>query len=124
MASGRELHVLRGHEDSVESAQFSPDGKSVLTASGDMTARLWDATSGGELPVLRGHSGGVWSAQFSPDGKTAVTTSKDQTVRLWYCAECRPIEEIASEVAKRVRRGLTDEERRRFGVQSCPRSGS
>jgi WD40 repeat protein len=40
-ASGRELQVLRGHEDEVTSAQFSADGKSMLTASDDQTARLW-----------------------------------------------------------------------------------
>ncbi len=62
----------------VSSAQFSPDGKTVVTASGDKTARLWDAATGRELHVLRGHEDLVLSAQFSPDGKTVVTASWDQ----------------------------------------------
>ena len=33
--------VLRGHEGGVTQAVFSSDGKTVLTASGDNTARLW-----------------------------------------------------------------------------------
>ena len=34
------------HEGAVVSAQFSPDGQRVLTASGEYSARLWDATTG------------------------------------------------------------------------------
>ena len=38
-AAGKEIAVLRGHENSVWSAAFSPDGTRVVTASEDNTAR-------------------------------------------------------------------------------------
>ena len=63
-------------------ASFSPDGRTVVTASRDQTARLWDAASGKELQRLT-HDGWVNAASFSPDGRTVVTASTDETARLW-----------------------------------------
>ena len=34
--------VLEGHRGPVTSVAFSPDGKRVVTGSGDNTARVWD----------------------------------------------------------------------------------
>jgi hypothetical protein len=39
------------HAGEVKSAQFSPDGRWVVTASKDYTARLWDATTGQAVGV-------------------------------------------------------------------------
>ncbi len=93
-ASGQILAVLSGHVGPVLSAAFSPDGKRVVTASYDQTARLWDASTGKSLAVLSGHQGLVWSAAFSPDGKRVVTASDDKTARLWDVASRRPLAEL------------------------------
>ncbi|HEX5744774.1 MAG TPA: AAA family ATPase [Archangium sp.] len=75
--------VLRGHEASVWSAAFSPDGQRIVTASLDKTARVWKADGSGEPVVLRGHEASVLSAAFSPDGQRIVTASEDNTARVW-----------------------------------------
>jgi hypothetical protein len=77
------LTVLEGHAGYVRSAAFSPDGKQIVTASGDNTARIWDASTWRMLVELKGHSSILRSAVFSPDGKRVVTASWDKSARIW-----------------------------------------
>lgn len=79
---GRRLFTLR-HEGEVSTAEFSPDGKRLLTASFDKTAKIWDARDGRLLHTLAGHSGKLWTAHFSPDGRLIVTTGEDHDAVLW-----------------------------------------
>jgi WD40 repeat protein len=82
-----------GHDGEVASAAFSPDGKVILTASDDKTARLWDAAKGQSIGErLTGHDGEVSSAAFSLDDRRIVTSS-DKTVRVWDAATGQPIGE-------------------------------
>src|SRR5438552_11351943 len=81
------------HKDVVYSAQFSPDGRRIVTASWDKTARLWDAASGKPVGEPMKHEGQVNSAQFSPDGQRVVTASADKTARLWEATSGKPVGE-------------------------------
>ena len=79
---GQTLAVLKDHSGSVWSAAFSLDGRHILTASGDGTARLW-RNDGQPLTVLKGHFGSVQSVALSPDGQRILTAGNDGTARLW-----------------------------------------
>jgi WD40 repeat protein len=89
------IQEFAGHTKSVRSVQFSPDGKSAVTAGDDETIRLWDADTGEEIFIFFGHTGRVHSAAFSPDGGKIVSASGDGTVRLWDVASGRPLHQLA-----------------------------
>jgi len=92
--ASRERLVLKGHENYVLSAAFSPDGKRIVTTSGDWTARLWNSETGKPIgEPLKGHVNSVQSAAYSPDGKRIVTASADNTARLWNGETGEPIGE-------------------------------
>jgi WD40 repeat protein len=80
---GLERNTFWGHSNSVNSANFSPDGMRVVSASDDNTIKLWNATTGEELLTLNGHSNSVNSANFSPDGTRVISASDDKTIKLW-----------------------------------------
>ena len=44
--------TLTGHSKLVSSVAFSPDGKHIVSASGDKTVKIWDSTTGKEVSVL------------------------------------------------------------------------
>ena len=78
--TGKQSAVLE-HEGSRSSA-FSPDGKHIVTASDDKTARIWDAQTGRQIAVLWDNAP-VRAAVFSPNGGYVLTTSEDRTACLW-----------------------------------------
>ncbi|MBN3926195.1 caspase family protein [Nostoc sp. NMS4] len=82
----QERNRLEGHSDEVLSVSFSPDGKTIVSASNDKTAILW-GRDGTKLRTLIGHTDKVRSVSFSPDGQMIATASFDRTVKLWRTSD-------------------------------------
>jgi WD40 repeat protein len=113
-ATGEIECTLGGHSLLVTSVDFSPDGRRVVSGSGDNIIRIWDVGNKERKPTgyseavlhnalawirnagtgkkgrkLKGHSDMVNSVAFSPDGKRVVSGSNDNSVRIWNVAKGR-----------------------------------
>jgi WD40 repeat protein len=75
--------VALRHGGFVSAVLFTPDGKELISGSGDGLIRVWDAGPGKELRRLGGHKGGVLSLSLARDGRTLASGGADQAARLW-----------------------------------------
>ena len=79
----REINQIQAHTANVRKVIFSPDGKTLASASEDFTVKLWNVQNRKLWQTLSGHQGNVWSVSFSPDSKMLASASDDGTLKLW-----------------------------------------
>ena len=80
--TGVRVRTFRHSGDAMESADFSPDGQSILTTTPyAFQATVWSMDS--SIVTLPGHTNELVNAEFGPDSRRILTASKDGSVRLW-----------------------------------------
>jgi WD40 repeat protein len=91
--TGKLVAKFYAHQDDIFRVHFHPQGKMLLTASKDGTAKLWDRDRGMEIvtirptniennPIKSRGADAIQDASFSPDGNLIVT-AKGRTISLW-----------------------------------------
>lgn len=75
---------LRGHQHKVVALDFHPTVENLLlTASGDLTAKLWDISTQQDRLTLKGFEDLFISSSWNFAGNRLATTSKDRVLRIW-----------------------------------------
>jgi WD40 repeat protein len=90
----KELHELPGHKYLAGSLAYGPVGKTLVTADGGKTLRLWDGATG-KLRREITSDDGLECVAVSPDGATLATGGLGSTIRLWDAATGKRLGEVA-----------------------------
>jgi serine-threonine kinase receptor-associated protein len=80
--SGDWIGTFSGHKGAVWSCQMDGTGNLAATASGDYSARVWDAITGQSLAELP-HNHIVKTCTFSPNSRRLVTGGKEALMRVY-----------------------------------------
>ena len=75
--------ILKAHTGAVMAVDWLPDGKRVVTAAWDNTAKLWDAEQSTVIQTLTGHDDELTHTCSHRSQDLIVTASHDSTFRLW-----------------------------------------
>lgn len=74
---------LIGFNSVPSSFDFSPDGKTIVTASWDGKVKLWDVLTGMLIAKMDEHTGRVYGVKFDPKGRFIASCGADNQVILW-----------------------------------------
>ena len=73
--------IFKGHKSGVYDVVFSPDGRSLVSASDDQSVRIWNVR-GGSSNILGSHSQFL-SVAFSPDGRYIAAGDYGHSLWIW-----------------------------------------
>src|SRR5439155_25929109 len=76
--SGQEEPPIPRYDAWVTALAFSPNGRTLASASEDTTIRLWGVSSRSALRQFKGHKAGVKCVIFSPDGDIIASGGHDR----------------------------------------------
>jgi len=75
--------VITGHSGGVPALAFSPDDRTLVSASHDATVRLWDPVTGSQTMRFAGDGGRFWSVTFSTDGTQLAAGADNGSIHTW-----------------------------------------
>ena len=82
--TGKEKKRLKGHKSTVTTVAFSPDNRTLVSASYDDTLRFWDVDTGKEKKKIAEYGTFFRDVSLSADAQTLMSLGPGRnTIRLW-----------------------------------------
>lgn len=75
--------ALKAHRRGVYALAVSPDGKTIISGSGDQTIKLWSLAEGKLRATLEGHNSEVRALAINPEGTMLASRDASKTIKLW-----------------------------------------
>ena len=90
--------TLQGNSGVVTALAFSPDGKTLASASYEGTVKFWNVATWKEVATVRAHISIVFALAFSPEpaSRYLATGSFDDTIRLWAAPSFAETDAVAA----------------------------
>jgi WD40 repeat protein len=110
LTKGKAIRQFGAEGESLCTAMFSPDGKTLAAGASDGTIRFWDVATGTALGEFTGHRGSITALVYAPDGKALVTGGVDTTAMSWDVPYLREsLEEKPASLTRAQAQALVDD---------------
>lgn len=77
------LHECKGHENTIGAMVLSEDQRKIITASDDLSIRVWSLDTGRLLQTMVGHGTVPTYLAFTPDERLLASGDERGVIKLW-----------------------------------------
>src|SRR5438128_4529333 len=74
---------MAGHQDRIHALVWHPDGRRLISADWDSTARVWDVSTGELAFLLNYHAAQLTALAITPDGRLLATADSEQLIYIY-----------------------------------------
>lgn len=104
--------IKNAHSDTVQSVDFSGDGKSLVSGAADKFVKVWNVADGKLIKSYEGHTHQVLGVSMKRDGRIIASAGADASVKIWSLVTgevVRTIKGFAKEATAVSHVGVSDQ---------------
>ena len=75
--------VISTHDTCIWKLEYLPDGRRVVTGSGDKTVRVWNLENGEQEGTSMEHESGIRNLAITQDGTKSISSDEGGEIKVW-----------------------------------------